>query len=379
MIPLRVLHLVESLRPTAGSVATVLPGLFKALADRGWTSTVATRDVPPESTDGVDVTSCSPDAITQPMRSANVVHVHGGERAFLSSILPAIRRSAVPCVFAPLGALCPNPFEADDWRNAMADWFFRRRLRRTATIFAAANEAERHELAKRRIGPSVKMLAYGIDPHAFDEAAGDATDGDSASISDGDATGHRRYILMSAPIDPIEGIVPLLRAVAELGYEHRDCHVVLAGPSRGDWKAQLDAAIERKGFTDRTTMVIDPDADTQAAWIRRAAVLAAPGLRIRPAFSVLQALAAGVPVVTTRDASPGAAHDLVHVCRPERHALRQALSEVLLRTDHERRRDAPIARDRARGSLSWDQLVGKWVATYLEATRTKTGSATPAA
>lgn len=368
----RVLHIVDSLRPTVGSVATVLPGLFKSLAEAGWKSMVATRDGLAESTVDVDVVSCSSGAITRWLRDANVVHVHGGERAFLVSILPDLRRSGVPVVVSPLGALCPNSFDAADWKEAATGGLFRRRLGQTARVLGAANEAELADLERRRPGSCVRLLSYGVDAPASDEDANDVSKIGSLSGGGSEWTEQERYVLLSAPIHPIEGIVPLLRAVAELGYECRDCRIVMAGPMSGDWKAQLEAAIERKGFAARTVMAIDPDAAAQAGWRRRAAVVAAPSLRIRASFSAMQALVAGVPVVTTREAMPGHVEELVRVCRPDRRALRVALSEVLVRSNDERRRDARMVREQAVRLLSWKQRIGDWVAVYSELACAKT-------
>ncbi len=122
---------------------------------------------------------------------------------------------------------------------------------------------------------------------------------------------------MLGPIDPIEGIVPLLKAFAEIGTASDGWNIALVGREVGEWRKMLEAAIRRKGGEDRVQFASAMDLDAQRLWLSRASILAAPSLQIRCPISLLQAAAAGVPVIASRFLAPRTWEPCVRVSAPE--------------------------------------------------------------
>lgn len=169
---------------------------------------------------------------------------------------------------------------------------------------------------------------------------------------------------MLGSVHPIEGFVPLLTALSELGPVADGWNVIMAGPQPGSWKNQVEAAARRKGAAERVIFARAATPSDQRAFLSRASLLAVPSLLVRCPVSIMQALAAGVSVLASTCAAPARTDDLIRVCGPTRQALRTALSELLAMTDEERQDRARNAREAARERFDWSVVVGDYVRLY---------------
>lgn len=401
-MPIRVLHVVESLEPEAGSVSICLPGLFAALRAYDIESQTATLDEVAGSGSlslpGGNKSALHPDEIRRLVQGADVVHVHGWGHRLARTISAAARRAAVPYIISPLGALGAGPFETNGWAGRLRGWIIERRLIQRASAVTVLNEPEEHELRARRVNANIVRLPYGICVSEYENApvaAGDdtahrasaqartfigagsacgsqeASAGAANSPGTGSACGSadERLLLVLAPLHPVEGFVPLLKALAELGLAADDWNVVLAGRRMGDWDKMLEAAIRRKGGEGRVHFASAPDVAAQRTWLARAAILAAPSLWTRCPVSILQAVAAGVPVLATSCVTPAGLEEVIRVRAPSRGDLKAGLRPLLQMSDEERASAARRAREAARALFDWPVLVDRYVRLYQRLSR----------
>lgn len=121
--------------------------------------------------------------------------------------------------------------------------------------------------------------------------AGDASRGRAAS-------GGNPYVLALGTIEPRKDHPTLLRAFAELVADHDDLRLVVVG---GDgWGLDAyEAAVAETGLTDRIVRLGYVDETTKADLIAGASVFAYPSIYEGFGFPPLEAMAAGVPVVST--------------------------------------------------------------------------------
>ncbi|HVT41407.1 MAG TPA: glycosyltransferase family 1 protein [Acidimicrobiales bacterium] len=114
--------------------------------------------------------------------------------------------------------------------------------------------------------------------------------------------GATRYCLAVGTAEPRKDLPGLVRAFGALAGHHRDTALVLAGPP-GWGDDALRAALDASPVRDRIVRTGWLEERELAALLRRATVLAYPSLYEGFGFPPLQAMRAGVPVVSTRAGS----------------------------------------------------------------------------
>jgi len=258
-------------------------------------------------------------------RRPDVVHAHALHQA------ARLRIGATPVVINLPGA--PNPRYASDLRLADA---------LVADGWAAAN-------LPAVLGTPVDRLPKGVDGDRFHP------DGPSARARLG--LEGKRVVLTVARLVPIKNVQRLLDAMAAVRAQLADAHLVVVGDGpEADTLRQRAAAL---GIADAVTFAgFAPHADTPEFY-RAADVFALSSDFDNSPNVVLEAMAAGLPVVTTDVGGvrelvadrPGAAAGAVVVPR-EPAALAEALKQYLTAPDTAR---AAGAHNRARAiaEFSW--------------------------
>lgn len=380
-----VLHVVESLRPEAGSVGVSLPGLFEQLRLNGLESGMVAEDraaglSPREHTGGLDQTAQSGEVVHL-VEQAKIVHLHGWGYRLARTAAGTARRVGRPYVISPHGSLSDQAYNRKSFRDRLRASLRESRLVKKAAAVTALNEPEEYELRTRRVNSNIVRLPYGVNVAEYEteevssgevqsartsaqaEACGSA---DKACGSADKACGSvdERFLLMLGPVHPVEGFVPLLKAVSELGPESEGWNVVMAGREIGEWRKMLEAAVRRKGGDGRVRFASASDTDTQRSWLARASVLAAPSLQVGFPVSIMQAMAAGVPVLATSCVTPTGAEDVIRICAPVRGDLKAGLRALFGMSDEDRVTMVQHARSVARSQFDWSVLVDRYVRLY---------------
>jgi glycosyltransferase involved in cell wall biosynthesis len=173
----------------------------------------------------------------------------------------------------------------------------------------------------------------------------------------------RSYVLYVGVLEPRKDVPTLIAAFRRLA-DTRPGLVLALGGKRG-WMAEaVDAAIARAGLGDRIRILgYVPEADLPAL-ISGAAVFAYPSLYEGFGLPVLEAMACGTPVVTTRvSAMPEVAGDAALMVEPgDPAALGLALAQVLDQPAFA----AELAQRglAAAGRFSWARCARESVAVY---------------
>ncbi len=178
--------------------------------------------------------------------------------------------------------------------------------------------------------------------------------------------GAERYVLAVGTVEPRKDLPGLVAAFDQVAAEDAEVRLVLAGPD--GWGADaLGEAVERAHHRDRIVRLGWVDDDTRAALLRGATVVAYPSVYEGFGLVPLEAMAAGVPVVSTRaGAIPevvGDAAELVEVGDTD--ALAAALARLL--GDRARREELVAAGHLRRARFRWETTVDDIVALYRRA------------
>ncbi len=357
---LRVLHVVESLSCEAGSPALSLSGLPDTLRASGVDSETVTFD--DKSAGAFDQAWAG-----RIVESADLVHLHGWGCRPQRTVAVAAHRAGKPYVISPHGALCDGIYNKKGWRDRLRAWLTEKRLVQKAAAVTALNEPEEYELRRGHVHPNIVRLPYGIHVTEY-EGAETSTPGPTTAVSTSEiktaVAQEERCLLVLGPIHPVEGFIPLLKALSELGPEFDGWHVVLAGPQIGDYQKMLEAAVRRKGGVGRVLFAEASDPHAQRSWLARASILVAPSLQIRFPVSIMQAVAVGVPVLATSCVTPAGLEDVVRVCAPSRGDLKLGLRSLLGLSDKDRAAMTRRAREVGRTVFDWPVLAGRYAELY---------------
>ena len=173
------------------------------------------------------------------------------------------------------------------------------------------------------------------------------------------------YVLALGTIEPRKDLPTLVRAFDSLAAAHPDLRLVVAGPD-GWGVEQFATAVAAARHRDRIIRHGYVDPTHRTALLQGARVFAFPSLYEGFGLPPLEAMAVGVPVVTTRaGAVPEVVGDAALVVEPGRpDELAEALAEVL--TDDERR-DELVTRGRLRAAArTWNDAAADMAGLYRD-------------
>ena len=204
----------------------------------------------------------------------------------------------------------------------------------------------------------VVAVPNGVAPAPADPAQGPTI---RARLVGGD-----RYVLALGTVEPRKDLPGLVAAFELVADADPDVRLVLAGPD--GWGAEaLTAALRRARHRDRVRRIGWVDATERAALLRGATAFAYPSVYEGFGLPPLEAMSAGVPVVTTAaGAIPETVGDAALVVPVgDREALARALTQVL--EDDTVRRDLVVRGGARVASHPWATTIDGLVALYRRA------------
>lgn len=348
---MRVVHITPYYAPAYafGGVARACEGLCVALAARGHAVTVLTTDAhtqttrspapPDEVRDGVRVLRARNLSVVlrgranlstpvgwgaagaAALRGADVVHCHEFRTAENLLLTPGAARRGTRLVLSPHGTLAHTTGRGALKRawDALLSPAVARRF--DAVLGLTGAEADEAAALWARFGAAAQFAVApnGVDAATFAALPGAATFRARWGLRPGPV------VLFMGRLHPRKGAVVLAEAFRALPLP--DANLVVAGPDEGD-----RPALERLAAADpRMTLTGYLDGDERLAALAAADVFALPAVGEGLPLTVLEALAAGVPVVV----SPGcnlpevAAAGAGRVVPVAAGALTAALTELL--------------------------------------------------
>ena len=321
----RILHVVPSYYPAVryGGPIVSVHALCKALAQRGHDVQVFTTNVDgransavpvgvPVDMDGVKVwyfpvpflrrLYWSPRmgrALHAQMPSFDIVHTHS---VFLWPTWAAARaatRHGVPYVVAPRGMLVPDLIKRKSrlLKTAWIRLIERGNLEGAAAIHVTSR-IEGDGLAGFNLRlPPVRIVPNGVDAAPAGTKVGN--EGAAASAKVAALTAGPCYLLFIGRINWKKGLDRLIPAMAQLPAHLADTYLVIAGNDEEAYQPVLEALARQHGVEQRVRFIGPAYGADKLALLRHATALVVPSYSENFGNVVLEAMAAGCPVVVT--------------------------------------------------------------------------------
>jgi glycosyltransferase involved in cell wall biosynthesis/GT2 family glycosyltransferase len=367
--PLRVLVDAANLKPGQGGIRTYTIGLIRALAERPELSlTVLTSLEEADELGPVEIVGlpartrrAGARALWRERNLASLTRSLGAD-VVLTPVpeLPA-RRLPVPTVVVvhDVGPLVIPGFYT--WQKRLRYVAALRRTCRLATAVVCVSRATLADLqASTDIDPG-RCVVIGEGPQLLHETGG-RTDGEP-------------YFLYVGSLDPRKNLETLL-AIFD-GADPPPARLVIAGPLDGEPSALADR-FARPGAAGPVTHVGFVEPEALASLYRSARAVVLPSLYEGFGLPVLEAMAAGTPVVASdipavREVAGGAAHYVSSPLDPD--AWRKALDRI--HADEALRTDLVERGRRALPRFSWTEVAGRFSELLVRVAAEGAGARSP--
>lgn len=245
---------------------------------------------------------------------ADIVHSNG--LWVMPGVYPAsaARAAGKPLVLSPRGTLSAVALNRRRWRKRIFWVALQKRAVRSAACLHATSEKEYREIRNAGLRQPIAIVPNGIDVPPRIEKVPAA----------------RRTLLYLGRIHPIKGIDNLLRAWAKVQTEFPDWELRLVGPDEGNYRTELERLIGASSLP-RVTFVGPRYGRDKNQEYAAADTYVLPSLTENFGMSVAEALAHGVPVITTTGApwSGVSEHGCGWVVSPTPAGIEGALQEAL--------------------------------------------------
>jgi glycosyltransferase involved in cell wall biosynthesis len=287
----------------------------------------------------------------------DVVHVHGLFNPVSSLSAQIAVRRGYPTVMRPFGTLSRYTFSR---RSALKRLYFqlldRPSLQRASGIHFTT-EAERDEA--NRLDLSLDERSHIVPP---------PWRGDTAP-ADLDAKAEQPTVLFMSRLHPKKNVAGLLDAWAEVVETLPEARLWIAGDGDEDYVSKRRQQVERLGLQDRVSFLGFVQGEEKERVLREAWAFALPSHQENFGVAVLEAVAAGLPVVISGEVQLRAfidANDLgVVVDRTDSSEIADGLTHIL-RSPSVRERCARVGPEAVDATFS-ENRVGEQLAQMYEA------------
>lgn len=374
---MNILHVVQSLDPAWGGIARVLPMLAAELAKAGQTCRIATlaggRYGTPPDVPGVEVLRfAAPDGsrlgkspefaarISELTQWADVVHLHGLWTGQNWAAGKAARKLGKPYIMTPHSMMMPWAWRRHRWKKLPAGWLFEHANLRGAAMLHALADGEAEAMRTLGFNDRIEVIPNGLHVGEYEHLpSAEALEARFPAWKD------RRLLVFIGRIHPQKGIVQALQGAFDTFAAAKDWHFVVAGPDEVGMQRMLAAAVARKKMDDRVTFAGLLTHEEIRALLGRAGVLLQPSMSEGLSMSIVEALAAGVPVVISEACNMPEVekHGAGRIVEAHRSAISQALKPIVA-SDQVRTEMSGRARALARERFDWAKLVPRYEGLY---------------
>jgi glycosyltransferase involved in cell wall biosynthesis len=228
----------------------------------------------------------------------DVLHQHGVWPLFSRVTSAGRRAQRRPTIIAPHGCFETWPMRRSRWKKWLAAHAYERANLHAATCLQATAEAEIRGIRAFGLTNPVAVLPNGISDEWLGLQGNDADFRLAYDVPPG-----RRILLFLSRLHPKKGAIELVHAFAAVHEQHPEWHLVIAGPEESrTYAMRLRRTISRYRLNHKIQLVGPLQIKEKRNALAAADILVLPTISENFAIVIAEALACGVPVLTTRGA-----------------------------------------------------------------------------
>ncbi len=277
-------------------------------------------------------------------REYDVVHIHAVWAHSTVVASKVTRKHGVPYVVRPAGMFSRWSLDQRQWKKRVAWHTYHRRHVARANVIHVTAEQEANDVRAMRLVNPIAVVPNGV---AMPE---------SRLLPENESS--RKRVLFLGRIHPVKGLANFLRA-----WQHArlngEWELVLVGPDENGHLAEVQALAAELQLADCVRFVGPVGAQEKWQWYQSARIFVLPSFTENFSVAVAEALAAGLPVITTTGTPWNELRErrCGWYVEPTVDALATALREAVGLSDSERiemgQRGATWARER----FSWPAVA----------------------
>ncbi len=386
-VPMKIIHVVESLDPTRGGPPAVAVRLAAAQSAYGYQVIIASNDNAANSTEAetaiadvpgvkaVTFASCIRSRFGGVLLSAgaktclrnlagagDVLHLHGVWDPILRAAAKTAQSKGAIYVVTPHGMLDPWCLTQKHWKKAIALRMGYRRMLNNAAFLHTLNEDESALIKPLNLTCPTRIIPNGLFLQELEALPPPGTFYNSHP-----ELRRRPYVLFLGRIHQKKGLDHLIAAFELVAKTCDDAALVVAGPDGGALYS-LSSDVARRGLSQHVHVVGPLYGQDKLAALNDAAVFCLPSRQEGFSIAILEALGCGIPVVISEschfpEVSAAGAGTIVELTA---HSISTAIIRYL-RDQKLHQRSAESARKLVRARYTWPSIAQLTINMYEEA------------
>jgi glycosyltransferase involved in cell wall biosynthesis len=206
------------------------------------------------------------------------------------------RQMNKPLIITPLGHLEPWSLKHHGLQKKIVRWLLEKDNWNYCSAWIAKSDFEAEHLRQLGLRGEIVVIPNGLNVQEWSEPV--------SPQSFYQAYPHLedfQLLVFLSRIDPKKGIQELLEVWRKLCDYHRDWHLVICGDHQSPYGKSLLAWVEAQGIKSRITFTGMLEGDSKRALLAAGDLFVLPSQNENFGQAILEALAAGLPVITTRE------------------------------------------------------------------------------
>ena len=284
----------------------------------------------------------------------NIVHDHGIWLPFHRNVSKLCQQYQVPLVISPRGMLEPWSLRHKRIKKKLAWWLYQKKCLQSADALHATAAAEANQLINLGFEKSIIIHPNGVDvPIAKSEA-------DLGSVQEQKA----KTALFIGRIHPKKGLSLLIEAWRQVGPENWRVRII--GPDELGHRADLEDQVKKAGLAGIWSFTGPLEGSAKWQAMREADLFILPTHSENFGIVVAEALAAGLPVITTTGAPWAGLR--IHECgwwvAPEISALATALLSATRLPAEDLRKMGKRGLEWVKEEFAWPRIARAMLQSY---------------